>query len=102
MGEQRSVIYRQWLDNEYRLWIEALQQSTVENFKEHPMVKRMLSEDVEFPVELRPGLSMDEVERIAVIDQIGRGSVGITDVAWRMVYYADLTQATSVIPTLLR
>lgn len=90
MGKQGSITYRQWLDNEYRLWTEALQESTANNFKEHTMVKRMLSEDVEFPLELRPELSMDELERIAVIDQIGRSSVGITDVAWRMVYYADL------------
>lgn len=36
--------HKTWLDNEYSLWVKALQESTVHNFKDHPMVKRMLSE----------------------------------------------------------
>lgn len=36
--------HKTWLDNEYGLWVKALQESTVHNFKDHPMVKRMLSE----------------------------------------------------------
>lgn len=34
--------HKSWLDNEYSQWVKALQESTVHNFKEHPMVKRML------------------------------------------------------------
>lgn len=36
--------HKQWLDNEYGLWVKALQESTIHNFKEHPMVKRMLGD----------------------------------------------------------
>jgi len=72
------------------MWIDALQNSTMDNFKEHDMVKRMLSEDIKFPVKLRPNLSLEDTELIAKINQIGRSSNGITDVCWRMVYYADL------------
>lgn len=36
--------HKEWLDNEYSLWAEALSSSTVHNFREHPQVKRMLSE----------------------------------------------------------
>lgn len=34
--------HKEWLDNEYQQWAEALNQSTVHNFKEHPMVRRMI------------------------------------------------------------
>lgn len=37
--------HKQWLDNEYQQWADALNSSTVYNFKEHPMVRRMLSLD---------------------------------------------------------
>jgi len=36
--------HKQWLDNEYQQWVKALQESTVDNFGSHPMVKRMLGE----------------------------------------------------------
>lgn len=36
--------HKDWLDNEYNLWVKALEESTVDNFKDHPQVKRMLSE----------------------------------------------------------
>lgn len=38
------MTHKTWLDNEYNLWIEALQSSTVDDFKSHPQVKRMLGE----------------------------------------------------------
>lgn len=38
--------HKDWLDNEYSEWIKALQESTVHNFKNHPVVKRMLGEAV--------------------------------------------------------
>lgn len=38
------MTHKEWLDNEYAQWVKALQESTVHNFKEHPVVKRMLGE----------------------------------------------------------
>lgn len=38
------MTHKAWLDNEYNLWIEALESSTVDNFRGHPQVKRMLGE----------------------------------------------------------
>ena len=82
--------HKQWLDNEYSMWVDALQESTVHNFKEHEMVKRMLSEDIKFPAGKRPNLSLETLELVTRIDQIGRSSTDITDVCWRMLYYANL------------
>ena len=38
------MTHKQWVDNEYQQWIKALQESTVDNFGDHPMVKRMLGQ----------------------------------------------------------
>ncbi len=82
-----SMNHKDWLDNEYNLWIEALQSSTVDNFKEHPQVKRMLGK-------VDPNLyltSVDLPESIAEIDQIGFGYNRrglISGACLRMVYYA--------------
>lgn len=38
------MTHKQWLDNEYNQWAQALSECTVSNFKEHPMVKMMLGE----------------------------------------------------------
>lgn len=81
--------YKQWLDNEYQMWIEALKESTVYNFKEHPMVKRMLGE-TEWPVEFRPVLPAYQEGLILAIDCLGYqdSTYEISDTGWRMVYYA--------------
>jgi hypothetical protein len=84
------VIYKQWLDNEYRLWVEALQNSTVHNFKEHTQVKRMLG-DFQWSNEFKPELSITDRELLTKIDNIGRShNTEISGSCWRMIYYADL------------
>ena len=35
-------MHKDWLNNEYDLWVKPLQESTVDDFGSHPMVKRML------------------------------------------------------------
>jgi len=83
-----KMTHKQWLDNEYRQWIEALQASTPYNFKDHPMVKRMLG-DFEWPTDFLPSLSVNIQTLITTIDDIGRQEKGfISGVAWRMIYYA--------------
>lgn len=83
--------HKHWLDNEYRKWIAALGESTVHNFKEHPMVKRMLGE-IEFHEPVMEGLDLGTLSLLAKIDHIGYLDVAhpltISDTAARMVYYA--------------
>lgn len=78
--------HKQWLSNEYSQWIKALQESTVNNFKEHPQVKRMLSEDVD------PTLFKDLFHLqllLLPIDNIGRETPKpVSGVCLRMAYYA--------------
>lgn len=83
-----SQHHKEWLDNEYRKWIEALQGSTVHNFKEHAMVKRMLGE-IDWPDQFKFVLSAGEYELMCNIDNIGREQAGqLSGTAWRMLYYA--------------
>src|SRR3990172_6507474 len=88
-GYSMNQTHKQWLDNEYSQWVHALQESTVYNFKEHPIVKRMRGE-IEWPVEFRPILSSYVEGQIIAIDYMGHtGPIyEITDTCWRMVYYA--------------
>lgn len=80
------MIYAQWLANEYQSWVAALQESTVHNFKDHPMVKRMLG-DFEWP---GPWTGNIDLELLEKIDNIGRASpCELSGPAWRMIYYAD-------------
>lgn len=87
--------HKQWLDNEYSQWIAALNESTVHNFKEHPMVKRMLGEP-------NPGQFVTKINAKAYnwkllhkIDDIGKGVVkGVitpmeAGLLVRYVYYAE-------------
>jgi hypothetical protein len=83
--------HKQWLDNEYSLWIKALQESTVHNFKEHPGVRRMLGE----PDAALWGRSIKEFipeenhDKFYEIDRIGRKDDKIlSGMAVRMIYYA--------------
>lgn len=84
--------HKQWLDNEYSKWVKALQESTVHNFKEHPMVKRMLgeiSDDMFYKEMYSPGFK--EFELLQTIDKIGRSSLEpLTGVCLRMLYYARI------------
>lgn len=77
--------HKAWLDQEYQQWIEALQASTVHNFKEHPMVERMLGN-------IDPAVYADLVQvspLIESIDAIGRKPGPVTGVCLRMLYYAE-------------
>lgn len=78
--------YKEWLDNEYRLWVEALQSSTVYNFKDNLQVKRMLSTELVW-TDTVPRVDMNLMRKI---DQIGYSNpVGISGACLRMIYYAD-------------
>lgn len=84
------MTYEEWLDNEYRQWVGALLSSTVYNFKEHPMVKRMLGE-IAWPEDFIPVLTSEQMDLIETIDNIGRHRhEDISGTCWRMVYYADM------------
>ncbi len=83
-----TMNYKFWLDNEYQLWIAALQDSTVHNFKRHPMVKRMLSEvDPAFWLKHIEPLEGKVLHDVTTISEIGGGD------DWgrilRMVYHAQ-------------
>ncbi len=80
------MTHKEWLDNEYKQWVEALQQSTVTNFKDHPMVKRMLSDDVD--AALYPTVHYLE-PLLYKIDNIGRTTPKpVSGACYRMAYYA--------------
>ena len=80
--------HKQWLDNEYAQWVKALQESTVHNFKEHPVVRRMLGEISRQPwIDLcKGGFTINGLD---LIDSIGRKWDGeISGTGWRIIYYA--------------
>jgi len=78
--------HKQWLENEYRKWIDALQASTVHNFKDHTMVKRMLGE-IQWPLPIPQDIDLELLTRI---DNIGRSRPsGISGTAARMIHYAQ-------------
>lgn len=91
--------HKEWLDNEYSQWIKALNESTVHNFKEHPVVKRILGEvdarlfrPEPYPI-LEMVLQADGVlpmPTIYKIEQIGHTNQinDISGTCWRYVYYA--------------
>jgi hypothetical protein len=79
--------HRQWLEAEYRQWVEALQASTVQDFKDHPMVCRMLGE-VDWPLPPPAGIDLELLTRI---DNIGRSVPReISGTALRMIHYAQI------------
>lgn len=81
--------YKQWLENEYDQWIRALQESTVLNFKDHPMVKRMLGEVDRYYAVSNYGLP-EPYYLLERIDNIGRSAFdSLSGVAIRMAYYAQ-------------
>lgn len=78
--------YTEWLNNEYGQWVRALQESTVDNFKQHPMVKRMLGniDDGEY-VEFIKDIGKEQFVLTAKINEIGGAYLG----GWyRFIYYA--------------
>lgn len=83
------ISHKQWLENEYRQWMDALHECTPYNFKDHPMVKRMLGDFV-WPEEFQVPLDVSTRILLTTIDNIGR-SVPLADISgpcWRMIYYA--------------
>jgi SAM-dependent methyltransferase len=75
-----------WLENEYRKWVAALKDSSVHNFKEHPMVQRMLGE-IDWPLPLPRQVDLELLTRI---DNIGRRMPSqISGTALRMIHYAQ-------------
>lgn len=88
-GGLPEVVYqshKQWLDNEYQQWVDALNSSTVDNFKEHPMVQRMLSEDVD-PQLFSMVMHLQHI--LLPIDNIGRTTPKpVSGACLRMAYYA--------------
>jgi hypothetical protein len=78
--------HKVWLNNEYKKWMEALKSSTVHNFKDHPMVRRMLG-DIKWPGPLPQRIDLELLTRI---DNIGRSQVTeISGTALRMIHYAQ-------------
>ena len=85
------MTHKEWLSNEYDMWVKALGECTVDNFKEHPMVKRMLGEpDVKtWSKTVNEAIFPATWDMIYKIDHIGRKSGGlITGMCLRMMYYA--------------
>jgi hypothetical protein len=86
------VNHKDWLDNEYKLWVGALKESTVGNFGSHPMVRRMLGEVDPFvyrdswTIELQ----VEHIVSLEYITELGckdpRQFQGIVN---RMIYYAE-------------
>lgn len=80
------ISHKRWLQNEYQLWIKALQESTVHNFKEHPQVQRMLSEDVN-PSLFRHLYGIQH--QLLAIDNVGREVMKpVSGACLRMAHYA--------------
>ncbi len=79
------VSHKLWLDNEYAMWADALTESTVHNFKEHPMVQRMLGN-----IDAAPFLTLVVPPIVADIDNIGREKwEPLSGTGLRMLYYAE-------------
>lgn len=85
---ETELTHKQWLDNEYSLWIKALQESTIDNFKEHSQVIRMLGE---IDIDLFPAYynMLPNYDLFKQIDNIGRiNHRDISGTCLRMIYYA--------------
>lgn len=80
--------HKTWVDNEYRQWVKALQESTVDNFGWNKTVKRMLGE-VDFRLFPNLKLTDPEAETVVEIMQIGNGLLWFKGIIFRMVYYAQ-------------
>jgi len=85
------MTHKAWLDNEYSEWVKALKESTVDNFKEHPVVKRMLSIGLLgiAPFNLQK-IPLDTFSLLCNISSIGTaGNDKIYSSDFRMIYYAE-------------
>lgn len=100
--------HEEWLNNEYKMWVEALQVSTVNNFKENLMVKRMLGDislDLFGPLVDLQSIPHDIRKMLFIIDTIGTrwsetDTLSMSGTGLRMIYYAQKVLAmkpTSII-----
>lgn len=80
--------HKDWLNNEYSQWIKALEESTVDNFGEHPMVKRMLG-NVDMQVFHEEIESMEQEEWNTLYDIQCIGGDWLGGIMARMIYYAQ-------------
>lgn len=85
------MTHKQWLDNEYNQWVKALSECTVNNFKEHPMVRRMLSLDISHDpwVDYIEPYTDEQIKMIRKINQIGYVNFIKVEGFWRHLYYAQ-------------
>jgi hypothetical protein len=82
-----DVSHKQWVENEYRLWVDALKESTVENFGENLMVKRMLGEVNAFDYyPILGAVNEPTWEKLFQIQTLGGDFKGIIA---RMIYYGQ-------------
>ena len=80
-------MYADWLKNEYDNWVNALNESTVNNFKEHSMVNRMLGEiEPELFIDLLPDIDLTSFTEL---DNLGRAKkIPLSGTGMRMIFYA--------------
>lgn len=82
-----------WLNNEYTLWGEALMKADLDTFKSRPMVRRMLSLDMEgdeWAVRAwSQRMTYTEFDVIATINNIGNYTWKVDPACFRMIYYAQ-------------
>lgn len=90
--------HKQWLTNEYDQWQKALNESTIDNFKQHPAVRRMIGLDDDHSqfIPLIKDLDLPW-EKLQAIDQIGNppvtveiNGVKLSGVMLRYIYYANI------------
>lgn len=90
MGTQRiNKGHREWLDNEYSQWVKALQESTVDNFGSHPMVKRMLGEVSGPDFAILCDGKYDDISIWPGLKTVMSLGGEFTGNVWRMIYYAQ-------------
>jgi len=82
-------LHKQWLDNEYSEWVKALQESTVDNFGSHPMVKRMLGE-----VDKKQFLPLIDTKNKSITEKISLFHISTLGGFWlgnisRFIFYAE-------------
>lgn len=79
--------HKEWLDQEYSAWILALNSCTVDNFKSHPQVIRMLGQ---VDPALYPSIMSTKMPLLKAIDQVGGSIPGQLE---RFYYYAKMVIA---------
>lgn len=86
-----SKEHRDWLEREYGAWEDALRASTVDNFRDNPIVQRMLCEPKgELFDPLLPTLTDEQLADLQFIDRIGFTGAppAATGLLKRHVFYA--------------